>query len=100
MIAFVHLLQALTLLAWCGPAWLSLGVMRNIIRGRATRQDVRSSFRLFYAVLQIGFSVRWFLWPSQIGDMGSVELLFWAGLYILSIILAVAITIFVGKGRV
>lgn len=85
----VQLLQLLSGAAWLVPA---LYLSRRI--GRAWRADASRATMLaapigFLCWLQVGFVIRWLLWPHAIGDMSGEELATWGALYALSALLAV-----------
>lgn len=58
--------------------------------GRVDPVDVMVSPFAFIAAIQVGFTIRWLLWPTVIRAMRPDELGVWAGLYTLSMIAAVA----------
>lgn len=91
MTLLVHWLQAVSALAWLGPAWLFGAPLWRTARGIGDTQDMRKGFGFFYAILQVGFSSRWFVWQHAMGAMEESELIAWGGLYGLSAMLAIAV---------
>jgi hypothetical protein len=58
-------------------------------RGKGDALDAIRGPVFFVGVVQIGFSVRWLIWPHAIPVMTQAELSTWSGLYVLSIMCAV-----------
>lgn len=81
------------MIAWlqalAGLAWLAVFVQRapglwRLFRPNPSVMDIYGSPLPLVAIVQVGFSVRWFVWPKTIGHMIPEELVFWAGLYLAS----------------
>lgn len=95
MIAIVKLLQLLSGLAWLVPMILYTPAICRIWRApmrgpsRPDPLDVLVSPLAFIAALQVGFTIRWMLFPHSISGMQRTELVIWSGLYTLSIAAAV-----------
>ena len=71
-------------LAW---AWITLRIFPSVVRlwtGRGDAIDWLASPLCFIGLDQIGFSVRWLIFPGAIRVMQVDELLYWVGLYVLS----------------
>jgi hypothetical protein len=51
--------------------------------------DVLMSPLAFVGLLQVGFSIRWLLFPDAVSGMRTSEIVVWAGLYCLSLLCAV-----------
>ncbi len=93
MSTLVQLLQLLSGALWIIPAGMLLpGVIRTW-RGKADAMDAMRGPIFFVCVVQIGFSVRWAIWPHVIPIMGTAELSTWAGLYVLSGLCAIGLII-------
>lgn len=89
-----HLIDALQLLA--GAAWLSVMLSRvfsvgRIVAGRApTWFDAFSLFLVGNGAVQLGFVLRWWLYPAAKRAMEPGELSLWGCLYLASAMLALA----------
>lgn len=93
MFALIQVLQMTAGMAWLVPAVImSPGVWR-VWRGRADPIDAFRVPIFTAAVVQVGFSARWLIWPHTLPAMGGTELAAWAALYTLSTITAVMLTI-------
>lgn len=92
MVALVQILQVLSGLAWLVPMALFAPAVWRIWRApihgpsRPDPIDVMVSPLAFIAALQVGFAIRWVLFPHAMIVMEDAELLIWSGLYMLSII--------------
>lgn len=89
-----HILTTFQLIS--GVAWMISSFwlwpnVRNTARGHASVYDLLATVLFFVALNQVGFVSRWYLFPQTFSNMGSIELLYWIGLYALSSILAVAV---------
>lgn len=93
MPALVQVLQIASGLAWLLPTLAILPGMIRTWRGTADAIDVMRGPIFFVGIVQIGFSVRWAIWPHAIPVMGATELSTWSGLYVLSIMGAVGLVI-------
>lgn len=95
LMLLVQLLQLLSGLAWLLPMALFAPAVWRIWRApmrgpaRPDPLDVLVSPLAFIAALQVGFIIRWMLFPHAIGTMEGTELAVWSGLYTLSIAAAV-----------
>ncbi|HET7255620.1 MAG TPA: hypothetical protein VFJ46_17825 [Xanthobacteraceae bacterium] len=98
MSALTLVLQSLQIasgFAWLLPMALFAPAVWRIWRApmhgpsRADPIDVLVSPIAFMAALNVGFIIRWVLFPAAIETMGRNELIIWAGLYTLSIAAAV-----------
>lgn len=79
--SFVPILQAI-----CGALWLieAAVLVPGLIRVWRARSDALDAGRIpifVFALVQVGFSARWFIWPHAIAVMGPSELAFWAACY-------------------
>lgn len=80
----IQLLQLLSGLAWLVPALvLSPRIVRAWRQG-ASRATLLTAPIAFVCWLQVGFSIRWMLWPHSVAEMGNSELTCWGALYTLS----------------
>ncbi len=93
VIAAVQILQALSGLLWLLPAFILAPAVVRTWRGKASALDVISTPFFFVALNQPGFTLRWWLWPHTLPEMGADELTFWAGLYVLSAMAAIGVAI-------
>lgn len=93
MTALVQALQGLSGVLWLIPAALLLPVMVRAWNHTATGAELLSTPTFFYALLQACFTVRWFIWPHSLAGMGFEELEAWAGLYSLSCLCALGVTV-------
>lgn len=75
---------------WVAPMLLFLPCVVRIWRGRGDALDWIGSPVAFVGMLQVGFLVRWLLYPNAVKHMRDGELAFWAGLYALSALCAVS----------
>lgn len=76
-----------------GGAWAIVLVyfapsIARLWRQTHTDGDLQVSVYPLMAATQIGFAVRWFLFPGVVRLMQWQELVFWSGLYVASIVLA------------
>lgn len=84
MIAVLHYLQIITAMSWFTAGVMWLPSLVRIWRSTASRLDIARAPLFFVAFVQTGQACRWLIWPEQIPDMGSNELVTWATLYTLS----------------
>ncbi len=85
------LILAFQLLAgfmWLFPMALFTPAVARIWRSAADAIDVVVSPFAFVAAVQVGFTIRWLIFPTATRQMGSNELIVWAGLYTLSALTA------------
>ena len=61
----------------------------RVFAGRYYSRDGERSCFFFMGALQVGFAIRWMLFPQSINEMRGTELHLWAALYVLSTLLAV-----------
>lgn len=93
MPALVQVMQILSGLAWLVPTLMIFpGVVRTWL-GKGDPIDAMRGPIFFVGVVQIGFSVRWLLWPHALPAMGKTELSTWAGLYVLSVLCAAGLAV-------
>lgn len=81
-------LQLLAGWAWVAPLLLFSPCVFRIWQGRGDALDWLGSPVAFVSAVQVGFALRWLLFPGAISVMGPAELAFWAGLYVLSALCA------------
>lgn len=87
-------LQAVVGLAWLAVALLFAPSVWRIWKApmhgpsRPDPLDVLMSPLAFIGALQVGFSIRWLIFPDALGFMRTGELVVWAGLYFLSFLCA------------
>lgn len=84
MIAIIQAIQLVSGVLWLIPALLLTGRILRSWRAGATRATVLAAPIGFVAWMQVGFVVRWMLWPHALGTMNVLELTAWAALYLLS----------------
>lgn len=87
----VMALQLVSGLLWLLPAAALFPALVRTWRKTASALDVLSTPMFFAALNQPGFTLRWWLWPHTLPAMRTDELMFWAGLYVLSSIVAVGV---------
>lgn len=93
MIALVQILQIAAGIAWLLPTLMIFpGVVRTWL-GTGDQIDAMRGPIFFVGIVQIGFSVRWLLWPHALPAMGKTELSTWAGLYVLSVMCAAGLAV-------
>lgn len=90
------LIQGLQLLS--GFAWLTAvvfyaGSVARLYRGKAHWSDVFRGLFVFVGLTQVGFVVRWLVFPHAVGTMGGTEKAVWSILYIMSAIEAAALVV-------
>ena len=88
--SFVVFFQLGAGLCWLLPLGLFLPCVLRIWRGRGDALDWIGSPAAFVAMLQVGFVLRWLLFPNAVAVMRDGELALWAGLYALSALCAVS----------
>ncbi len=86
-------LQILAGLCWLGAALFYSRSVIRIYRGTGNWVDVFRALFVFVGLTQFGFSVRWKLFPATVQHMDQTELVFWAILYLMSAIEAVALVV-------
>jgi hypothetical protein len=91
MPSLVQFLQIVSGLAWLLPTLIMAPGIVRVWRGRGDSIDAMRGPVFFIGIVQIGFTIRWLIWPHAIPVMGATELSTWAGLYVLSIMCAVGI---------
>lgn len=96
----VQLTQVVAGLAWSFLAVLFAGAVLRVWFGGADIVDVLVSPLAFVALDQVGFSVRWLIFPGAMRVMGTDELILWAGLYTLSVLAVVWLTLAYRAARV
>lgn len=80
----VQTLQLASGALWLIPAMLLTGRILRSWRAGASRATVLAAPIGFVAWMQVGFTVRWALWPHALGTMNGLELAAWGALYLLS----------------
>lgn len=83
--------QTISGLAWLLPLVLFTPSVWRVWSGKAAAVDVICAPLAFVALLQIGFIVRWLVFPHAIGAMVDGELAMWAGLYFMSALSALGL---------
>lgn len=86
----VQAMQIICGIVWCGPL---VQLAPSFIRVFTDRGELIDKLRVPFflnAVAQVGSSVRWLIWPHAIVTMGSTEQSYWAALYTLSSVVALA----------
>ena len=89
--AVIGLLQALTGLTWLAVLLQRIPGVVRLFRPDPSVNDVFGLPIALVAICQIGFSVRWWVWPRAVDVMEPSELIFWGGLYLASSLSAVAL---------
>ncbi len=77
-------LQALAGLAWLAVFAQRLPGVVRLFRGVPRVADIYGLPLPVVALVQAGFSVRWWVWHKAVGTMDQTELVFWGGLYLAS----------------
>ncbi len=90
-VSVIQTFQALAGLLWIIPLLLFAPSVIRIWRNRADALDVVLSPVAFLALNQIGFTVRWLLFPRAVSVMRSDEIMVWAGLYTMSALCVVGL---------
>ncbi len=80
----VQALQALCGVLWLAEAAILAPGAWRVWRHRGDALDAGRVPIMVFALVQVGFSARWFIWPHAIVTMGPTELAFWATCYALS----------------
>ncbi len=80
--------------ALAGLAWLAVFIQRlpgvvRLFRPNPSAMDVYGSPLPLVGLVQVGFSIRWWVWGHTIAAMDHLELVFWGGLYLASAVSAV-----------
>lgn len=86
-------LQIIAGLSWLIAAIFYSKSVWRVLASRAKWIDVFRALFVFVALTQVGFTVRWLVWPHAIGQMGFYEQLTWAILYTMSAILGAALVV-------
>lgn len=71
-------------LVWAYPLVTRLPSGWRAIRGKARHGDRKRTAFWFLALANVGFVVRWFLYPGAVRIMTADELALWGGLYLVS----------------
>ncbi len=82
--ATVQIMQAVCAVVWGVEALLLTPGAWRLWNRRGDALDAGRVPILIFSLVQVGFSVRWFVWPDAMGVMGSAETAFWATLYLAS----------------
>ena len=77
--------------ALSGTLWLAVVVQRipgmwRMCRGRGNLFDILGLPVPLNGLVQFGFMLRWIIWPKGMERMVPEEVLFWAGLYLASVV--------------
>ena len=88
MIALVQFLQLVSGVAWLLPAIVLTSRIVGSWKRSASRATMLAAPIGFLAWMQVGFTVRWLVWPHALTAMNGTELTTWAALYALSALLA------------
>lgn len=87
----VQLAQLIAGVCWgLATLYFARGVWR-LARGTGEAINVFGAIWCFIGLTQVGFTVRWFLWPHAVSTMGASEVSFWLALYVSSSIEALAL---------
>lgn len=82
--AIVHWLQLAAALGWLPAACYFAPSSLAVLRGRGDMFDRFRAINAFIAFTQIGFTIRWWIFPRAIHAMGGAESAAWSMLYVLS----------------
>lgn len=82
--AVIPALQAFSGLMWLLPVLIFSRAIGRVWMGRHHTADLLVVPYPIIGIVQVGFSLRWWLYPKAIVFMSHEETTFWAGLYILS----------------
>jgi hypothetical protein len=91
VLLFVQILQVLSGTLWLFPAAILFPSVLRTWRNRATILDVLSTPMFFVSCIFILGAIRWIAWHSTLSRMRGDELLFWSGIYVMSILAAVGV---------
>ena len=80
----IPIIQGYAAGSWLLVALYLMPSLWRVIRNTATPGDVFGALWVAIAVIQIGFSVRWHVFPSVIQFMGDAEKISWMSLYVSS----------------
>lgn len=81
----VPVLQALSGLSWLAVAMLLVPrAWRLLFKGEDNPQNARAVMIVYIALVQFGFSLRWWIFDHALRVMSVTELVMWSGLYILN----------------
>ena len=80
----ISIIQGYAAGSWLLVALYLMPSMWRVILNRASPGDVFGGLWVVVAIIQIGFSVRWHIFPDVIQFMGNAEKITWMGLYISS----------------
>ncbi len=80
----INILRAVSGLLWVLTAIYFLPAVWRIAWLRQRYYDPMKAVFVFLACANLGFIMRWYVWPSAQSSMGSEELATWAGMYVLS----------------
>lgn len=80
----ILMFQLVSAFLWGIPLALFAPSVVRIWRSTADALDIIVSPFAFGAIVQIGFTLRWLIFPKATAHMETNELLMWSGLYTLS----------------
>ena len=90
----ISIIQGYAAGSWLLVALYLIPSMWRVIRIRASPGDVFGALWVIIAIIQIGFSARWHVFPDVIQFMGGTEKMAWMGLYVSSGITANLVTFY------
>lgn len=93
-VELAQIAQALSATCWSLPIVLFSGSFARVVRGQGTTTDAFRTVHCFIAATQIGFVLRWYLYPHAVPLMRGDELSLWIVLYLTSSIEALALAWF------
>lgn len=88
---YVQLAQVEAAIAWTAVLIRYAPAIGRLLVGRGEVDDVFRALVGFVAITQIGFTVRWYVFPHTVPMMGAAEVSAWLGLYVLSAVEAWAL---------
>jgi hypothetical protein len=89
----IFMLQCFVAFAWGVPLIRKWTAVRRVWAGRSHGDDLpRAVIWFIAAAIEIGI-LRWLLFPQSIRTMSSAEIFSWAGVYVLWIVAAGAVTL-------
>ena len=80
----ISIIQGYAAGSWLLVALYLMPSVWRVVLSKGSPGDVFGSLWVVIAIIQIGFSARWYIFPDVIKFMGDAEKITWMGLYISS----------------
>ena len=97
--AIFRTFQMISAAAWLWCLFRTAPAMVRVMRRHSIGDDSVRMILWFIAADQIGFCLRWFVFPRALDVMAPDELAWWSGLYALSIICATGASLAMRESR-